>query len=128
MNRTKVRRMSDSALLTQQFAKSNSERRIQFVVEECGTNAKIGAHGERETPVPIPNTAVKPLSGYNTWPIKAWENSTVPNYKRDLLTGVFFYSSACYFPDAENAGVPAEPVRWGFVTFALSELEEHETN
>lgn len=28
---------------------------------------RIGAHGERETPVPIPNTEVKPLSGYNTW-------------------------------------------------------------
>ena len=27
----------------------------------------FGAHSERETPVPIPNTAVKPLSGYNTW-------------------------------------------------------------
>jgi carbonic anhydrase len=28
---------------------------------------QIGAHGERETPVPIPNTEVKPLIGYNTW-------------------------------------------------------------
>ena len=28
---------------------------------------QIGAHGARETPVPIPNTAVKPRSGYNTW-------------------------------------------------------------
>jgi len=28
---------------------------------------QVGALGERETPVPIPNTAVKPLSGYNTW-------------------------------------------------------------
>ena len=28
---------------------------------------QLGAHSERETPVPIPNTAVKPLSGYNTW-------------------------------------------------------------
>jgi hypothetical protein len=27
----------------------------------------IGAHGARETPVPMPNTAVKPRSGYNTW-------------------------------------------------------------
>ena len=28
---------------------------------------QIGVHGARETPVPIPNTAVKPSSGYNTW-------------------------------------------------------------
>jgi hypothetical protein len=41
----------------------------------------FGAHGARETPVPIPNTEVKPRSGYYTWQIKAWENSTVPNYR-----------------------------------------------
>lgn len=27
----------------------------------------VGAHGARETPVPIPNTEAKPRSGYNTW-------------------------------------------------------------
>ena len=28
---------------------------------------EFGAHGARETPVPMPNTEVKPRSGYNTW-------------------------------------------------------------
>ena len=28
---------------------------------------QIGVHGAGETPVPIPNTAVKPSIGYNTW-------------------------------------------------------------
>jgi hypothetical protein len=28
---------------------------------------QFGAHGARETPVPMPNTEVKPRSGYNTW-------------------------------------------------------------
>jgi hypothetical protein len=47
-------------------------KRIQFVSrrdEKPGTGVSLpfGAHSERETPVPIPNTAVKPLSGYNTW-------------------------------------------------------------
>lgn len=41
----------------------------------------FGVHGARETPVPIPNTEVKPRSGYYTWQIKAWENSTMPNYR-----------------------------------------------
>jgi hypothetical protein len=50
----------------------------------------IGAHGARETPVPMPNTAVKPRSGYNTWVIKPWENSTVPNYKKTIRTGWSF--------------------------------------
>ena len=51
----------------------------------------IGAHGTRETPVPMPNTAVKPRSGYNTWVIKPWENSTVPNYRETSLNGWFFF-------------------------------------
>ena len=43
-------------------------------------SAKFGAHGARETPVPIPNTEVKPRSGYYT--AFSWENSTVPSYKK----------------------------------------------
>ena len=45
-----------------------------------GTKYQVGAHREGETPVPMPNTEVKPSIGYNTWVIKPWENSTVPNY------------------------------------------------
>ena len=47
---------------------------------QCG-GCHIGAPGARETPVPIPNTEVKPRSGYNTWVIKPWENSKVPYYR-----------------------------------------------
>lgn len=53
---------------------------IDIYLKNLAFDLVIGAHGARETPVPMPNTAVKPSSGYNTWPIKAWENSTVPNY------------------------------------------------
>ena len=85
----------------------------------------IGAHRERETPVPIPNTAVKPPIGYYTWPIKAWENSTVPNYKKDLLQrGSFFNpSEPCYFPKNKyEIGAPehlclgwlAQNLRYGY--------------
>ena len=35
--------------------------------ETIFTDRLLGVHGARETPVPIPNTAVKPRSGYNTW-------------------------------------------------------------
>ena len=37
-----------------------------FIVKAT-TNYRFGAHSPRATPVPIPNTAVKPRSGYNTW-------------------------------------------------------------
>ena len=45
-----------------------ADRAAGFARWQVGvTNAKVGAHGARETPVPIPNTVVKPRSGYNTW-------------------------------------------------------------
>jgi hypothetical protein len=37
-----------------------------------------GGHGEEETPVPIPNTAVKLLRGGSTWSAGSWEISTLP--------------------------------------------------
>lgn len=58
----------------------------------------VGAHRERETPVPIPNTAVKPPIGYYTWPIKAWENSTVPYYTESLRKGAFCFVWVYFCP------------------------------
>jgi hypothetical protein len=37
---------------------------LSYLTTLCYT---FGAHGARETPVPMPNTEVKPRSGYNTW-------------------------------------------------------------
>ena len=39
-----------------------------------------GGYGEGETPLPIPNRAVKPLSADGTWPARAWESRTPPVY------------------------------------------------
>src|SRR5687768_12009505 len=36
------------------------------------------AHGERETPLPIPNRAVKPLSADGTWRATSWESRSPP--------------------------------------------------
>ena len=80
-NRILIRRVSDRALLTQRFARSLLARPALLDGRVGGTNAKIGAHREGVTPVPMPNTAVKPFIGDNTWVIKPWENSTVPNYR-----------------------------------------------
>src|SRR6201993_4710125 len=53
-----------------------------------------GGYGEGETPLPIPNRAVKPLSADGTWPARAWESRSPPVllYKPRLLVagGVFF--------------------------------------
>jgi hypothetical protein len=37
-----------------------------------------GGYGEGETPLPIPNREVKPLSADGTWPARARESRTPP--------------------------------------------------
>jgi hypothetical protein len=48
----------------------------------------IGAHGAGETPDTIPNSEAKPSSGDDT---PSGESSTVPNYKKEVLRGFFFF-------------------------------------
>src|SRR5437660_11963504 len=38
----------------------------------------FGGYSEGETPLPIPNREVKPLSADGTWPARAWESRTPP--------------------------------------------------
>ena len=41
----------------------------------------LGNHGEGETPVPIPNTEVKPFSADGTAWATVWESRTLPRLK-----------------------------------------------
>ena len=54
----------------------------------------LGGYRERVTPVPIPNTEVKPLIADGTAWVAVWESRTLPGLnkikKRHL--SVFFYS------------------------------------
>ena len=84
-----------------------------------------GDYGERDPPVPIPNTEVKPFSADGTWLETTWESRTLPDSmkKKDLpvRVGLFFsynqkvllpnYSNQCaalylvrIFPAARSAG------------------------
>jgi hypothetical protein len=38
----------------------------------------FGGYSEGETPLPIPNREVKPLSADGTWPARAWESRSPP--------------------------------------------------
>ncbi len=40
----------------------------------------FGDHGDRVTPVPIPNTEVKPVSADGTWGEIPWESRTSPDF------------------------------------------------
>jgi hypothetical protein len=43
-----------------------------------GSRPVSGGYGEGETPLPIPNRAVKPLSADGTWLARAWESRSPP--------------------------------------------------
>ncbi len=52
----------------------------------------FGGDCEGVTPVPIPNTEVKPFSADGTWLEMAWESRTPPDFLKEstLIEGGFF--------------------------------------
>jgi hypothetical protein len=54
---------------------------------EAGLSSFSGGFGERETPLPIPNRAVKPLSADGTWPARARESRTPPVFSTRAACG-----------------------------------------
>ena len=50
-----------------------------------------GGNGSEDTPVPIPNTAVKPAYAEDTWSETARENRELPDSFFKNTLGVFFY-------------------------------------
>src|SRR5436309_10949958 len=63
-----------------------------FQAPRRAVSPNSGGHGEGETPLPIPNRAVKPLSADGTWPARAWESRSPPvclhsaNDRNDTVT------------------------------------------
>ena len=51
-----------------------------------------GDNGERDPPVPIPNTEVKPLCADGTWLVTARESRSLPDsiQKRESKVALFF--------------------------------------
>ena len=60
---------------------------------ECAKNTfnDTGDNGEGETPVPIPNTAVKPFCAESTELDTTWEGRTLPVTKRSDSKGCRFF-------------------------------------
>ena len=48
----------------------------------------FGGHSDRVTPVPIPNTEVKPVSADGTWGENPWESRTPPDFDRTSAPGL----------------------------------------
>ena len=53
-------------------------RCVVLRVPEGRSRPFSGGYGEGETPLPIPNREVKPLSADGTWLEKAWESRSPP--------------------------------------------------
>jgi hypothetical protein len=66
--------------------------RLDFVWIEESVTVFPGVHSEEVTPVPIPNTEVKGLSGEGTTGISPWESSTMPGFflGPPFQAGLFF--------------------------------------
>src|ERR1041384_5047530 len=76
---------------------------------EGGLSPVSGGHGEGETPLPIPNRAVKPLSADGTWPARARESRTPPVYlmKEPPSGGSFAFLSNRTTAGATSYGGPS---------------------
>ena len=62
------RTVSERPSVTDAAIRPESAGMSGFARQQGGRyKSQVGAHGAGETPVPIPNTEVKPSCGYNTW-------------------------------------------------------------
>src|SRR3954466_1514079 len=71
-----------------------------------------GGHGEGETPLPIPNRAVKPLSADGTWPSRARESRTPPV----LSSRAALWAARCFW----GAGSAYDPPRAMLLTVLVA--------
>ena len=69
-----------------------------------------GDNGGGVTPVPIPNTAVKPSSADGTWPAGAWKSRSLPELyeKNHVKTWFFSYMTISQDPASAQLGDGAE--------------------
>src|SRR5579872_875093 len=57
-----------------------------------------GGHGGGETPVPIPNTAVKPARADGTWGEAPWESRSPPGFLIDEVPSELLLEGTLSFP------------------------------
>ncbi len=82
---------------------NKKNKRYYAVVSVQETLNHSGGNGERDPPVLIPNTEVKPLSADGTWLDTTWESRTLP----DPLRQAFRLSFLLQFFDLCEIRVPS---------------------
>ena len=59
---------------------------MRVLAIECLESLKYyGGDSNGDTPVPIPNTEVKPISADGTWGATPWESRTLPTFNEEPL-------------------------------------------
>src|SRR5918999_2787783 len=84
---------------------------------------RFGGNSERETPLPIPNRAVKPLSADGTWWATAWESRSPPVFTSGPPGRAVLSRASAFAPPVAATGVPRldhEPIA------RLVERDNHE--
>ena len=71
-----------------------------------------GDYGERDPPVPIPNTEVKPFSADGTWLETTWESRTLPDSRKKSLRRMSGAFSLCIRrnPSSSSSSTKSENV------------------
>src|SRR3954452_23813384 len=72
------KRISRSAAICAVFRARCLGRRGHIARVSARAITGFGGYSEGETPLPIPNREVKPLSADGTWPARAWESRSPP--------------------------------------------------
>src|SRR5579872_7438003 len=73
-----------------------------------------GGYGEGETPLPIPNRAVKPLSADGTWLARAWESRSPPVFSTTpFVTSGVVVCEGCGLASGTGAHVTGLRLRRG---------------
>src|SRR5688500_12881201 len=70
----------------------------------------FGGYSERETPLPIPNRAVKPLSADGTWLARAWESRSPPILHVGRLRAALVVAGGLARPDPAVLAPRRSPV------------------
>src|SRR4051794_6817287 len=73
----------------------------------AAVSSSLGGYSEGETPLPIPNRAVKPLSADGTWCSHAWESRSPPVLHRKSRPSGRLFSCAKRLLQPEPAGASA---------------------
>ena len=85
-------------------------------------NRSFGGHSGGVTPVPIPNTEVKPSSADGTWDERPWESRTPPDFFRQReehlrvllpcrFSALWFSALWGFTPEGPIPGHPTQPAR-----------------